>query len=326
MQPPLLSVTVLNYNYGRYLPECLDSILTQTMRDFELILIDDCSTDGSLDVIQPYLADGRVRLVRHAKNKGYVSSLLEGVAQSRGSYITVVSADDFALCAKAFDAACAMLNEDPAVVFVYSAWHEMTDSHQIRHTRHAANRSYVAEGLDEFQRLLHASPVLHSGTVLRRSAYDRVGGYDPRCRYSVDTNMWLALCSQGKVAYLDHPYYAYRSHATNLSNSVGSLWRATEEMLLGIDYAFSLFPADVLPNRKPLRRRAMQTALVAIPTIDIFAGRLRRGWLGYFRALRHHPMLTVLQIRSALLVLRTALGARRYEWLQTAVDRQNYRD
>src|SRR4051812_34884538 len=75
---PTLSVTVLNYNYGTYLPGCLDSILGQTFRDFELIVIDDTSSDNSLEVIKPYLADPRVRLVAHKKNVGYGGSLIEG--------------------------------------------------------------------------------------------------------------------------------------------------------------------------------------------------------------------------------------------------------
>src|SRR5688500_8060750 len=68
---PTPSVTVLNYNYGSYLPRCLESILEQTYQDFELIVIDDCSTDNSLEVVKPYLSDPRVRLVSHAKNVGY---------------------------------------------------------------------------------------------------------------------------------------------------------------------------------------------------------------------------------------------------------------
>src|SRR5579871_4931345 len=92
---PKLSVTVLNYNYGRYLGRCLDSILRQTMTDFEVIVIDDASTDNSLDVIRPYLADRRVRLVSHRQNRGYVASLVEGTeAESRGIYATTISADD----------------------------------------------------------------------------------------------------------------------------------------------------------------------------------------------------------------------------------------
>ena len=107
---PLLSVTVLNYNYGSYLPDCIDSILAQTFRDFELIIIDDCSSDNSLDVVQPYLADPRVRLVAHEANVGYGGSLIEGTeVHSRGEYVTVISADDLVTRPDAFERQIALL-------------------------------------------------------------------------------------------------------------------------------------------------------------------------------------------------------------------------
>lgn len=305
---PLLSVTVLNYNYARYLPKCLDSILGQTMTDFELILINDCSTDNSLEAMQPYLHDSRIRLVNHASNQGYVHSLIEGCELSRGRYITVISADDYALDCTAFETARRVLEADQSISLFYSAWHEIDDSGHVRHTRRAAGFDYIADGSEEFRRLLLSSPILHSGTIIRRDAYQAIGGYDPRCRYSVDTNMWLALCSTGKVAYSERPLYAYRAHNMNMSNTEGSLWQATEEMLLGIDVALSRFPDAALPDKESLRKRARQRALVAVPTLDIFAGRLSRGWRGYWRAFRAYPMLTITQQRTISLVLRTMLG------------------
>jgi hypothetical protein len=158
--------------------------------------------------------------------------------------------------------------------------------------------------------------------VIRRSAYDAVGGYDARCRYSVDTNMWLALCSVGKVAYVDAPLFAYRAHATNLSNSSGALWRATEEMLLGIDGALARFPDEALPDKQRLRRQAYQRALVAIPTLDVFAGRYRRGWHGYAQAARRYPALTIAQPRTASLALRTLLGRGAFERLRGLAGRR----
>lgn len=312
----LLSITVLNYNYARYLGQCLDTIVRQTWRDFELIVINDCSTDNSFDVIRPYLADPRVRLVNHEANQGYVSSLVEGCALSTGRYITVISADDYVLDDQAFEASRGILEADAGIVFCYSAWNEIDDQGHIRHTRRAAAADYVADGVDEFRRLLLSSPILHSGTVIRRDAYNAVGGYDTRCRYSVDTNMWLSLCAQGKVAYVDRPLYAYRSHATNMSNTEQSLWQPTTEMLLGIDTALSLFSDHALPDKAALRRRARRRALVAVPTLDIFSGRSGRGWLGYWQACRHYPLLTVLQPRTLALGLRTLLGARLYSYMR----------
>ena len=125
--------------------------------------------------------------------------------------------------------------------------------------------------------------------------------------------MWLALCLAGKIAYLDKPLYAYRAHNSNMSNSGGALWRATAEMLLGIEFAMERFTDETLPERRVLKRQAIQRALVAVPTLDIFAGRYRRGWHGYALSVLHHPWLTLMQPRLFSLVARSALGARGYE-------------
>src|SRR5215211_5099334 len=84
---PLLSVTVGNYNYGRFLAQNIESILGQTFRDFELILIDNASTDDSLAVMERYAAaDPRIRIVAHSQNEGMFASLRESCALARGRY------------------------------------------------------------------------------------------------------------------------------------------------------------------------------------------------------------------------------------------------
>lgn len=312
---PFLSVTILNYNYAHYLGKCLDSILSQTMPDFEIILINDCSKDNSLEIIQPYLSDTRIKMVNHETNQGYVSSLAEGCELSRGTYISVISADDYVLENTAFETARKVLLNDRDISLCYSAWHEIDDSGYIRHTRRAAEHDYVDQGLNEFKRLILSSPILHSGTIIRRDAYQAVGGYDTRCRYSVDTNLWLALCSVGKVAYINRPLYAYRAHVSNMSNTKGALWQATAEMLLGIDVALSRFPDEILPDKNALRRKAKKRALVAVPTLDIFANRFKRGWYGFWKAFQHYPLLTLGQPRVISLTLRTMLGSKNYEYV-----------
>ena len=309
---PLLSVTVLNYNYAHYLPESLNSILAQTLTDFELILINDCSTDNSREIIEPYLVDPRIRLVDHETNRGYVESLLEGCRLSRGKYLTVISADDYALTPDAFALAIGAMEQADDISLCFASWREVDDQSNVRHTRRAAPEDYVHDGVVELRRMAMSSDVLHSGAMLRRTAYDTVGGYDRDCRYSVDTNMWLALCTAGRVAYLSTPLFAYRAHNTNLSNSGGALWQATSEMLLGIDRALARVPDADLPDKSALRRAARARALVAVPTLDIFAGRRQRGWKGFGIAFRHHPAETLLQRRFVSLLLCSLLGASAY--------------
>jgi len=90
---PKLTVVVLTYNYGRFLPYCLDSILGQDFTDFELLILDNGSTDGTPEVVAPYLDDTRVRYTRHAMNMsaGYNWNL--GIRSGSGRYFTLISAD-----------------------------------------------------------------------------------------------------------------------------------------------------------------------------------------------------------------------------------------
>ena len=319
---PLLSVTILNYNYASYVGDCLASLLAQNNSDaVEFIVIDDCSTDKSLEVIRTFCQDPRVRLISHTVNQGYVSSLLEGVELSKGKYISVVSADDVAVCADGLARQVSLLEEHSDVSFVYSAWNQIDERGAVSHKRSAHTADGVFSGIDEFAALIESSDVLHSGTVIRRSAYDAVGGYNRDCRYSVDTNMWLALCSQGGVGFVADPLFAYRAHGGNLSASSGAVWRATEEMLLGIDRAIALFGQRDRNRVESLRMKAIQRALLSVPTVDIFAGRTLRGWKAYWQAARRYPRLVVTQRRTLALVSRSILGQRGFDRVRSLAPR-----
>ncbi len=317
---PTLSVTVPNYNYAKYLPQCLESILGQTMRDFELILINDASTDDSLEVIGRYASDPRIRLIDHERNAGLVPSLIEGARESRGRYLTVISADDYCLSPDAFATLLAPMEADPQVVFAYPAYGQYRNDGVRQYLRRPRGESYVRSGRDEFMELLLDPYILHSGTIIRRSAYEAVGGWDARTRYNVDMAMWLPLCSQGKVAYCADELYAYRMHPANMSHSRGALRASLRETFAAIDAGFARFAGD--PAMSPaLRRHAIRCALVAIPTDDIFSGRLRRGWYGYWCSFRTHPLHTVLQRQTAVLIARTLLGRRGYEAVRAIMRR-----
>ncbi len=318
---PLLSVTVLNYNYAQYLPVCLDSILGQTFSDFELIIINDCSKDNSLEVLQPYLADPRVRLVDHQVNKGFVASLIEGTDLSRGKYVTVISADDYCISPLAFARLIEMMESEDAPAFAYSAYGQYGDDGVCRYVRRTHPASYIRSGLDEFSELVLDPYILHSGAIIRRSAYQAVGGYDPKARYAIDVKMWLLLCSQGPVAYCAEELYAYRMHESNMSHSSAAMQASLRETLDGIDASFALLGGR-LEGAGSLHLRAIQAALIAIPTDDIFAGRLRRGWYGYSFSLRKHPFLTIFQPKTAILLARTALGERGFNAVRGYVKRQ----
>lgn len=321
---PRLSIAVLNYNYGHFLGLCLDSLLAQSMTDFEIIIIDDASTDNSLEIVQPYLADSRVRLISHSVNRGFAASLIEGSEAARAPFLTVVSADDLAIDTDAFALILEPLS-DNEVSFAYSVWTGVDDHGRTVYRRRPADHSYVATGEQELERLVRSTAILHSGTVIRRSAYDTVGGYDPTCQYALDNNMWLALCTVGKVAFVNRSLFAYRGHGANMSTSDGALEKTTVEMLRGIDSAFDrLTSMEISPAQAhSLRSVARRRALVSIATVDIMSGRYRRGWRGWQRSFRLAPFETSVQPRTLTLLARTLLGRRVFRAIRGVYPERN---
>lgn len=321
---PLLSVTVLNYNYGHYLPQCLDSILRQTWTDFELILINDCSTDNSLEVIQPYLADPRVHLVNHEQNKGYIASLIEGSETSRGKYITVISADDFCVSDKAFETLLTVMESSSEVAFAYSSYGICGDDGIRTWFSRPLEKTCVRPGAEEYRDLLlFGNHMLHSGVIIRATAYAAAGRYDPTARYSCDLIMWLMLCGQGKVAYCADELFAYRKHGSNMSTSVSGTLHGVHEDIYGVNKSFAVMRG--LPGiTEDLLTRGLQRSLSAPAMGHAFAGHPFLAWYVFWCAFRIHPMLTLFQSRTLILVARTLLGDRGYHWLRSVLQRDQH--
>src|SRR5688572_4070840 len=92
---PEVTIVITCYNYGRYLRDCLEGIFTQVdgPDNFEVIAIDDCSTDNTWDILSSY-RDPRIRLIRHVENRGHVFSVNEGLAAARGKFVARIDPDD----------------------------------------------------------------------------------------------------------------------------------------------------------------------------------------------------------------------------------------
>jgi glycosyltransferase involved in cell wall biosynthesis/SAM-dependent methyltransferase len=91
---PGFSIVMANYNNAKYIAEAIESILRQTFRDWELIIVEDCSTDNSLNIIRPYLSDKRIRLIRHERNRGYTAALKTGIEHVHAEHFGILDSDD----------------------------------------------------------------------------------------------------------------------------------------------------------------------------------------------------------------------------------------
>lgn len=322
LTPPVLSVAVLCYNYGRFLSTCLESILSSDLADLEVIVVNDASTDDTRDVVASYLDDSRVRLIDHPSNAGFVASLIEGSAASRGEFMTVVSADDWVSDRAAFASQVAALSAHPAAAFAFSAFGVWSDTATCHGIVHPFERDGVLSPDEALRCVLLGKSLHHSGTVIRRSAYLAAGGYDSHKRYAIDTDMWARLARSSGAVYIDLPLHAYRQHGDNMTGKEVTVHRSIAEKLDTIE--------RVTAGRfgqRALRRAAVRRAVSEWSNQQAFEeGRFRLAWRYWWAGARLRPVSAVAQASTVRLAAGSLLGHSRYVRMrQWMLDRRRNR-
>jgi glycosyltransferase involved in cell wall biosynthesis len=316
--PPRVSLVVTNHNYGRYVGRAIDSLLEQSFRSLEVIVIDDRSTDESEAVLRGYENDPRVRLVFHRTNQGNIASYNEGLAMARGEFVGVFDADDYSQSSDAVARQVAMFEEHPDVGFVYSSF-TIVDEHGIpfRESR-PWREDHVRAGLDAFVDLLGLNTVPHSGTLVRRTCHEAIGYYDSRLPYAGDWDLWLRLAARFSVGFIADPLYAYRVHRNNMTSRGKAPGEATRERQQAVANAFAALPPSAPAAIRRLEAPARRNALLTGTWNDRSFGRTRRSWHGLVDAVLRSPELLLhagVYGAAARLVLLTLIGHPRYERL-----------
>ncbi len=222
---PAITVLMSCYEAERWLAQAIDSVLAQTFEDFELILIDDGSTDQTGAIIDAYQrADSRI--VKLAKpNTGLADSLNRGIACARAAWIARLDADDVAeshrFAAQMRLAACL-----PRAVLIGSGFVEIDESgaRVKAHTYPTRHNALV----DNLVRLRRFFP--HSSALYRTDAVRRVGGYNRRFRVADDKMLWLELSRVGRLACVEAPLVRVRKHASQVSVADQSTLQVYEDV------------------------------------------------------------------------------------------------
>jgi glycosyltransferase involved in cell wall biosynthesis len=315
MAEPRLSVTVTNYNYGRFLGRCIESILAQTFSDFELILIDNASDDDSVAVMRSFeRTDDRIVVIAREQNQGMHASLCEGVERSRGHYRVQIDADDWVLTPDAFAAQVRILDDHPEVAFVYSSLTQIDSDGNVFYVSRPYQSDVIVPGEVAVEQILHFN-LNDTGTMIRLDAYRQTAGYPERSPHISDTQMASRLCAVGDVAYIDRLLYAFHQHGTNLHfRHQAPVMR--DEILPMIDEVFDGPLAARMADPEATKRRIVRNALVHLPTMYIFSGAELAGWRMYWESLKIRPRDTIMQRRTLALLVRTLLGGRAYSWIR----------
>lgn len=256
-----VSVVIPCYNYGRYLPDAVASVLRQDLVDVEVIIVDDASTDDSVAVARELSdADPRVRLIEHSENRGHIATYNEGLSEVSGDYVVLMSADD-QLAPGSLARALAVFQAMPEVGLVYGSV-ELFSQSEAAHAFWAeaiegTPWDWIAWKGDESAREVcrYGRNVIRSPeVVLRRDVYEATGGYDSSLPHVADLAMWLRSSRLGAVArVLGTPQALYRIHDASMHWTTGGVAELTERRR---GFASSLDEAD--------QRELRQTVFAAL--------------------------------------------------------------
>jgi GT2 family glycosyltransferase len=206
-----ISVVMGVYNAAEHLAATLDSILAQTERDFECIVVDDGSTDATPEILGAYASsDPRIRIIRQS-NAGLTRALIAGCAAACGTYIARHDAGDLS-DPRRFELQKRALDADPEIVFVSSATlfaGPELEPLQVNRSRGGALQATFIIDLDD-PRTIIDGPTHHGSVMFRRDAYERAGGYGAAFYYGQDFDLWYRLAEIGKFQAMNEVLYTAR--------------------------------------------------------------------------------------------------------------------
>jgi glycosyltransferase involved in cell wall biosynthesis len=218
---PLVSVLIPSYNYAQYLPAAIESVLRQTYRNFELVIVDNASTDDSLAIARSYAEqDERIRVHANEQNIGLLGNFRRAWELSQGDYVITLCADD-ALLPDHLGRAISYYETHPNVDLFHTSYLLMGDDGVVARSGdppgyHGA-RSYA--GRDEYQQLLQHENFVCLPTVLfKRKLVERLGYFDPRIKIAADYDLVIRYAKHGvRFGFVDVPSVVYRFHEDNHS-------------------------------------------------------------------------------------------------------------
>jgi glycosyltransferase involved in cell wall biosynthesis len=225
---PKVSIVIVNYNYGKYLDERIRTILNQSYKDFELIIVDNGSTDNSVEVINRYISDTRVIPKFYSENDLPFKRWNEALSWARGEYFLITAADDSSY-PTLLEKTVEKLDKYPSVGIAFSqswdiddqgnqlrSWKEWTDN--LDKERWA--KDFIDDGKNECQYLLFQCTIPNpSAALIRRTVFLEAGKFDTSFRYLTDWILWVKMLLISDIAFIAEPLNNYRTHTGSLTNA-----------------------------------------------------------------------------------------------------------
>lgn len=237
---PKVSVCIPVYNAGDFLALAIASVLDQEFEDFELIIVDDFSTQPTEAIIQQF-DDKRIRFRCNSHNLGLVDNWNRCLELTRGKYITILHQDDMMLPNNLFRKV-AMLDANPTVGFVYSNIQQIDQTGQLigGHWIDQLGVDSILPGQMLFKMVaVTGNPISCPSVVVRAECYERLGIFNKRLPFATDLEMWMRIAGDYDIGYLAHPLISQRVHPKQATARFQGTGRDYWDVLHALDIVFS---------------------------------------------------------------------------------------
>lgn len=282
-----ISVVTPTYNRPELLINSVNSVLSQTYSDFELIVIDDCSSDNTPGVLKGF-RDERLKVIRNSSNKGIAAVRNIGVTSSQGKYIAFLDDDDEWLPDKLEKQIRIMENSPESLGCVYSGCLTTgPDGSEIVSTSIPRYRNKV---LNE---LLLENFITTSTTLVKKSSIEKAGLFDEDIPYGEDYDMWIRIAEDFEFDFAPEPLTKYRIHPNSITRNYAKVINGIEKIL---SKHRSLFARN---------KKAYCNHLLFLGVIYCYSGKTGEGIKTFMQAIRAYPFDARLYYNLALSLLGT---------------------
>lgn len=275
MNAPKVSVIIPTYNRKDYVQEAINSVLAQTYQDFELIVVDDGSEDGTGEALKRF--GSQIRYV-YQENQGESAARNRGIRVASGRLVAFLDSDDLWLPHK-LERQVAYLDAHPDVALVCSSVLPIDSNGQIL-DRETEGKYQLPEGKVSFETVFWNCPVNASTVLAKREALVQAGLFDMTMRWGEDWDMWARLALRALIAFIPEPLAYCRVHAGNMGAFLINQSEAVDRWLSGVlrskEKIYRCWPAN-MGDVKKVRSRVTADHLARAAVLDFVHGRSERG-------------------------------------------------
>lgn len=281
MHTPRVSILIPAYNRAEYLPETLASALNQTYADFEIVIVDDGSTDNTAQIVRA-ISDPRIQYV-YQNNRGVSAALNTAWRAARGEFISLLGSDDLFLPSQ-LETLLPIIESDPSLGAVYARAQAMDARGEPLAQILGASLKFADDALAS---LLYGDSVCGIASLVRRACIERVGGYNESLIANEDWDLWIRIAEIAGFAFHDEILARYRMHAASLTGAQSEQYRRVVLERVGLIKNYYARP-NVPTNARTVKSLALRNVYMDVGIRFLAIGAVRDALPYLWRAVRAH--------------------------------------